>query len=336
TMTLLSTGDHTFTGRSIALAEELAQRAALAARNARQYTQRVTLAHDLQAGLLLPELPQVPGADIATYYHPAGEGLDVGGDFYDVFPLDDGQWAFLLGDVCGRGALAATTTALVRHTARAVAPLLPGPEAVVNAINRALINRPAGHGTGFVTLVYGQLNPTTHGLDIELVRAGHNPPLHLDTDHTDHPLDSPGLLLGITTEPRVTTHHLRLRPHESLLLYTDGITEARDTHGQQFGEERLAQALTGTPHQPGAHDIIDVLTRAVRTFTGGHDIDDDQALLVLTATPPSPPPAAPPTDGLAHSHASAVADLGAPVLGRPTPAAPFPHRPDSARPSAVK
>ncbi|MFD0427785.1 GAF domain-containing protein [Streptomyces zhihengii] len=85
-VTLLSTAEHSFDGHTVALAEELARRAALAARNARQYTHRHTLARDLQAGLLLPDLPQVRGADVATYYHPAGEGLDIGGDFYDVFP----------------------------------------------------------------------------------------------------------------------------------------------------------------------------------------------------------------------------------------------------------
>lgn len=203
-MTLLSTGDHTFDGHTVALAEELARRAASAARNARQYTYRAALARDLQAGLLLLDVPDVPGADVATYYHPVGEGLDIGGDFYDIFDLEDGRWAFLLGDVSGRGAIAATTTALVRHTARAVAPLLPGPTDVVKAINRALTNRPASHGTGFVTLVYGQLAPTTTGLDIELVRAGHTLPMHLDTHHTVHPLEAPGLLLGVTTDPHLT------------------------------------------------------------------------------------------------------------------------------------
>ncbi|MEU6058763.1 GAF domain-containing SpoIIE family protein phosphatase [Streptomyces sp. NPDC047097] len=284
TVTLLSTGEHTFDGHAVALAEELARRAASAARNARQYTHRVTLARDLQAGLLLPELPRVPGADVATYYHPAGEGLDIGGDFYDIFPLDDGSWAFLLGDVCGRGAMAATTTALVRHTARAVAPLLPGPQDVVRAVNRALTNRPDSHGTGFVTLVHGRLTPTPDGLDVELVRAGHTLPLHLDARHTAHPVDSPGTLLGISADPRVTSHRLRLRRHESLLLYTDGLTEARDAHGAQFGDQRLADALTATPHHPTAQQVIDTLTRAVRTFTGGREIDDDQAVLVLTAT----------------------------------------------------
>ncbi|MEU1020618.1 GAF domain-containing SpoIIE family protein phosphatase [Streptomyces sp. NPDC005904] len=288
-VTLLSTGEHTFDGHTVALAEELASRAALAARNARQYTHRATLARDLQAGLLLPDLPQVPGAEVATYYRPAGEGLDIGGDFYDVFPLDDGRWAFLLGDVCGRGAIAATTTALVRHTARAVAPLLSGPKAVVEAVNRALVNRPAGHGTGFVTLVYGQLIPTATGLDVELVRAGHTFPLHVAADRAVHPVDAPGLLLGVGPHTHLTPHHLRLRPHESLVLYTDGITEARCRGDELFGEERLTEAVAGAPARPAAQHLIDAVTRTVHAFTGGQDIDDDQAILVLTATGPGRP-----------------------------------------------
>ncbi|MEU9234044.1 SpoIIE family protein phosphatase [Streptomyces subrutilus] len=286
TVTLLSTGEHTFDGHTVALAEELARRAAAAVRNARQYTHRAALAHDLQAGLLLPDLPRVPGAEVATYYHPAGEGLDIGGDFYDVFPFEDGRWAFMLGDVCGRGAMAATTTALVRHTARAVAPLVPDPQAVVEAVNRALINRPAGHGTGFVTLIYGQLIPTEDGLDIEFVRAGHGLPLHLDADGMVHAVDAPGSLLGISPHTSLTPRRLHLRPHESLLLYTDGITEARRHDGEQFGEERLTDALAATPPRPAAQHLIDTVTQAVHAFTGDTSIDDDQAILILTATDP--------------------------------------------------
>ncbi|MEV6780976.1 SpoIIE family protein phosphatase [Streptomyces sp. NPDC051098] len=286
TLTLLSTGKHSLDGRTVALAEELARRAAPAALNARQYTQRVTLARDLQAGLLLPQVPALPGAEIAVHYHPAGEGLDIGGDLYDVFPLGDGTWTFMLGDVCGRGAIAATTTALVRHTARAVAPLLPGPDAVVNAINKALLDRPASHGTGFVTLVYGRLTPADGGgLDLALVRAGHTLPLLVDGQRAVRTVDVHGSLLGITPDLDLTSRHLHLQPSESLLLYTDGITEARGTSNDQFGEERLADALRGLGDRYTAQDAIDAVTEAVRAFTGGNDIDDDQAALVLTATP---------------------------------------------------
>ncbi|WEH38826.1 SpoIIE family protein phosphatase [Streptomyces sp. NBC_01218] len=286
TVTLLYTGDHIFDGHTIVLAEELVARAALAARNARQYTHRAALARDLQAGLLLPDVPRVPGAEVATYYHPAGEGLDIGGDFYDVFPLEGDRWGFMLGDVCGRGAIAATTTALVRHTARAVAPLVPGPEAVVKAVNQALINRPAGHGTGFVTLVYGQLTPTSTGLDIDLVRAGHTLPLHMDNHHTVRTVDAPGILLGIGPDIHIEPRSLHLRPAESLMLYTDGITEARRHDDELFGDQRLADAVTGTPHRPTPQHLINAVTEAVHAFTGDHGIDDDQAILVLTAAEP--------------------------------------------------
>ncbi|MFX4293297.1 SpoIIE family protein phosphatase [Streptomyces bohaiensis] len=284
TLTLLSTGEHTFDGHTVALAEELARRTAAAARNARQYTSRAALARDLQAGLLLPDLPQVPGVDVATYYHPCGEGLDIGGDFYDLFPLEDGRWAFMLGDVCGRGATAATTTALVRHTVRAVAPLLPTPQDVVGAVNRALVNRPDGHGNGFVTLIYGQLTPGDRGAEVELTRAGHTLPVTVDADRTVSAVHTPGALLGIGLDPHLTSHRLLLRPRESLLLYTDGITEARDPQGQQFGEERLSHALGGLPAEHTARDLVTAVTGAVHDFTGTHHIDDDRAILALTAT----------------------------------------------------
>ncbi|MEU3838800.1 SpoIIE family protein phosphatase [Streptomyces sp. NPDC028635] len=283
-LTLLTTGESAFSGHTVALAEELARRAASAALNARQYTQRVTLARDLQAGLLLPEVPDLPRAQVATYYHPAGEGLDIGGDFYDVFHLTDQTWAFMLGDVCGRGATAATTTALVRHTARAVAPLLPGPDAVVQAINKALLGRPNSHGTGFVTLVYGHLTPAADGgLDITLVRAGHTSPLHIRSGRAPRPVQCEGLLLGVTPHPHLETHRLHLEPTESLLLYTDGLIEARDEHGEQFGEDRLVDTLA-IQCVTGPEAIIGALTRAVHAFTGAMGMDDDQAALVLTAT----------------------------------------------------
>ncbi|MFE2347671.1 SpoIIE family protein phosphatase [Kitasatospora cineracea] len=285
TLTLFSTGGRTFDGRTVVLVEELARRAASAARNARQYSQRAALARDLQAGLLLPDLPDLPGAELATHYHPAGEGLEIGGDFYDVFPLQGDRWAFMLGDVSGRGARAAVTTALVRNTARAVAPLLAGPEAVVQAVNRALTDWHDQNGTGFVTLVYGHFTPTATGLDIDLIRAGHTLPLHLTTDGA-RPVDSEGLLLGILPSPRLETHRLHLAPGQSLVLYTDGITEARSGGGEQFGEDRLLQTLT--PSRANAPEILEGITEAVRVFTGDTDTDDDQAVLVLTATTPAP------------------------------------------------
>ncbi|MEV6809389.1 SpoIIE family protein phosphatase [Streptomyces sp. NPDC051132] len=287
-LTLLSTDGHSFDGHRIALAEELARRASSAARSARQYEQRASLARDLQTGLLLPELPDIPGARLAAFYHPAGEGLEIGGDFYDVFPRGDGSWAFILGDVCGRGAKAATTTALVRHTARAVAPLLDDPVDVVKAVDKALNDRNAHQNNGFVTLVYGHLTPAADALAVHLVRAGHTPPLLLDAGHAVETVEAPGGLLGIGIPPRLACRRLALRPGESLFLYTDGITECRTDTAGQYGDVRLAKALASAPLRSAAADIVRAVAEDVRGFVDGGDVEDDQAALIITAGEPAP------------------------------------------------
>ncbi|MCP8712235.1 SpoIIE family protein phosphatase [Streptomyces sp. AC04842] len=282
-LSLYATDDAALDGHRIALAEEVARRAASAAHNARQYAQRAALARDLQTGLLLPDLPDVPGAQVAAFYHPAGQGLDIGGDFYDVFPRGDGSWSFVLGDVCGRGAKAATTTALVRHTARAVAPLLDDPVAVVKAVDRALNDRNSQQNNGFVTLVYGHLTPAEDCLAVELVRAGHTLPLLLDSGHTVTPVEAHGGLIGIGVPPRLDAVRFTLRPTESLVLYTDGITECRTAGTERYGDARLAKILASTPAHPTAAEIVRELTEDIRAFTNGRTVDDDQAALVVTA-----------------------------------------------------
>ncbi|MEV7691650.1 PP2C family protein-serine/threonine phosphatase [Streptomyces bungoensis] len=287
-LTLMSTDGHCFDDHRVALAEELARRGASAAHSARQYARRAALARDLQTGLLLSDLPDIPGAQLAASYHPAGEGLDIGGDFYDVFARGDGSWAFILGDVCGRGAMAATTTALVRHTARAVAPLLDDPVDVVKAVDKALNDRNAHQDSGFVTLVYGHLAPVADGLTVHLVRAGHMLPLLLDADHVVQTVEASGSLLGIGMPPRLTARRLRLRPAESLLLYTDGITECQTADGEQYGDMRLAKALAAAPRRPTADDIVRTVAEDLCDFMDGPDVEDDQAALVITADEPAP------------------------------------------------
>ncbi|MGW9169903.1 GAF domain-containing SpoIIE family protein phosphatase [Streptomyces decoyicus] len=281
-LTLLAT-DHPLDGHVIALAEELARRAASSADNAHQFSDRVQLARDLQAGLLPPELPRIPGADLAASYYPAGEGLEVGGDFYDVFPLPDDRWAFMIGDVCGRGALAATTTGMVRHTARAAARLLHDPAAVVAAINTALAGNSLDEDY-FVSLVYGELRPTPSHLALELIRAGHVPPLVRRTDGTVEQLVQSGLLLGIAPDFDGTVCRVDLSPGDSLVLVTDGITEARSAAGEFFDEHRLTEALLALPAPfSGAAALIEAIHTAVTAFAG-RSTPDDQAALVLTAT----------------------------------------------------
>ncbi|MER6128800.1 SpoIIE family protein phosphatase [Streptomyces sp. NPDC001795] len=277
--------DRDLDGHVVALAEELASRAALSADNARQFTRRVRLAHDLQAGLLPPKLPHVPGVALAASYNPAGEGLDVGGDFYDVFPLPGDRWAVVIGDVCGHGAVAATTTGMVRHTARAVARLVDDPVSVVAAINDAVAEHTAGQDL-FVSLVYGELRHTATGQAVTLMRAGHVPPLVRRADGAVERLVPPGLLLGISHESVGSPARVDLRPGDGLVLVTDGIIEARSPEGEFFGEERLADALTApaTPATtpPSAAELLESVTTAVAAFTGDTSVDD-QAALVVTA-----------------------------------------------------
>ncbi|MEE4418502.1 GAF domain-containing SpoIIE family protein phosphatase [Streptomyces bugieae] len=280
-LTLLAT-DRELDGHVIALAEELARRAASSADNAHQFTDRVRLARELQAGLLPPELPAVPGAELTASYHPAGEGLDVGGDFYDVFPLPDDRWGLMIGDVCGRGATAATTTGMVRHTARAAARLLHDPAAVVAAINDALIE-----GTSedtFVSLIYGELRREDGRIVLDIMRAGHVPPLIRRADGTVEQLAQPGQLLGIAPDVGGSPCQVALSPGDSLVLVTDGITEARDAGGEFFEDQRLADALVAVRGPaPSAAALLESVTAAVTAFAGD-STDDDQAALVLTAT----------------------------------------------------
>ncbi|MEV6057002.1 SpoIIE family protein phosphatase [Streptomyces sp. NPDC052107] len=281
-LTLLAT-DLPLDERKIALAQELARRAASSADNAHQFTDRVRLSHDLQAGLLPPEIPRIPGATLAASYHPAGEGLEVGGDFYDVFPLPADRWALMIGDVSGRGALAATTTAMVRHTARAAARLLNEPVAVVTAINDALTVNTAADDDQFVSLVYGELRHSASHLTLNLIRAGHVPPLVRRADGRVVELTEPGLLLGIGPDPGFCPCCIDLYPGDSLVLVTDGITEARSADGEFFGEERLADALVAVrTATPTATAVVESITTAVTAFAGNATLDD-QAALVVTA-----------------------------------------------------
>lgn len=264
--------------RTAALAIER-HRAEVARRQAR--AREHALARDLQAGLLLAALPEVPGLRLAASYRPAGEGLDIGGDFYDVFPLPGERWGLLIGDVCGRGAHAATTTALVRNTARAVAPLLPVPGAVAEAVNDALLTRSDGDES-FVTLIYAELRPVRDGIAVSMVRAGHPPPW---LRRADGALTSPspaGRLLGVSPELDLLVESFTMARGDHLVLVTDGILEARSPDGALFGEDRLAETLRSTAGALDAQQVLDAVTAAVDGFTGGLT-DDDQAVLVLTA-----------------------------------------------------
>jgi serine phosphatase RsbU (regulator of sigma subunit) len=283
-----------FSESAEAVALNVARHAAIAMVNARLYeaAQRETearrrafeerdhVARVLQESLLPPALPAVPGLEIAARY-VAGDGL-VGGDFYDVFALGDGRWGFVLGDVCGRGAEAASVTALTRHTARSAAMLEESPAGVIEHVNAALL---LDASDLFVTALFGHIAPNGAAVNVRLCAAGHPPPLVARADGGVEAIASTTPLLGVVEHLGAGEAALVLRPGDALLLYTDGLIEARHD-GRVFGPDRLMQTLADAAGR-SAEEMADALLSASQGFGPGAPIDDT-ALLILRVAQASP------------------------------------------------
>lgn len=255
----------------LAIAEELGRRAAMAVENARLYTERSRIATALQRGLLPPELPEVPGFRLASLYRPAGAESQVGGDFYDAFPIADG-WIVLVGDVAGHGAEAAALTALSRHTLRTAGRLLGEPSAVAEQLNLALRELPQ---LSLVSLCCAALRIADGSARAEVLLAGHPTAFRVRGEELA-PAGAPSPLLGIDDDCRWRTAPVSLEPGDLLVLYTDGVI---DTFGEsgRFGEERLVQTLRGAAD---ADDAIDRVETALSAFAHGPQRDDTAVLVV--------------------------------------------------------
>jgi serine phosphatase RsbU (regulator of sigma subunit)/CHASE1-domain containing sensor protein len=192
----------------------------------------------LQQAFLPPSLPEVQGAETAAVYSPGAEGLEVGGDFYDLFETGD-HWTAMIGDVSGKGARAAALTALVRHTARGIADR--GPVGATRAVNDA-VRRETPAGT-FATACIASLRPTPAGIDVGIVVAGHPPPFIVRNGGAIEPIQPSGPLVGVLDEVEMSESRVRLAPGETLFLYTDGLIEARRRGAEPLGEDRLRAAL---------------------------------------------------------------------------------------------
>ncbi|MFH8336519.1 PP2C family protein-serine/threonine phosphatase [Streptomyces sp. AM6-12] len=244
----------------------------------------------LQQSLLPDSLPPVPCMETAAYYHTAS--LDrLGGDFYDVFPIDGKRFGFFLGDVCGKGPQAAAVTSLTRYTLRAAALHDPDPVSALTTLNKVLHERYAGSGDPrYCTAVFGVLepDPATGQVAVRLASGGHPPVIVVRADGTAGFLPTPGgLLVGILPVARFVTATTVLAPGDTLLLYTDGITEARtgEDRTHLFGDEALlAFAADHAGKPPPA--LITALTGLLQTL--GDGLDDDTALLALGAAAPDP------------------------------------------------
>lgn len=235
------------------------------------------LARALQQTLLPPALPEVPGVQAEAYYHPASADL-VGGDFYDLFPLTGDTWGFFLGDVSGKGVDAAVVTSLTRYTLRSAAITDPEPVAVLQHLN-AVLNHA---NPRLCTVIYGRLRPTATGATVTMATGGHTPPLLIRADGAKEFVGMPGgQLVGVLPEARFVTTTVHIGPGDTLLLYTDGLTEARIDGDSRYSEEALLDDLTGPAT---ARSVIAAVTRLLTGFGAG--VEDDTALLAFGVQPP--------------------------------------------------
>ncbi|MFD9339712.1 PP2C family protein-serine/threonine phosphatase [Streptomyces sp. NPDC060028] len=236
----------------------------------------------LQASLLPDTLPSIPGMETAAHYRTASPDR-LGGDFYDVFPIDGRRFAFFLGDVCGKGPQAAAVTSLTRYTLRAAALHDPDPVSALSTLNKVLHERYSSGDPRYCTAVFGILEPAlaTGHVAVVLASGGHPSALLLRADGTADFLATPGgLLVGILPDAHFTTATTTLAPGDTLLLYTDGLTEARTGEGRTalYGEEALrAFGADQAGRSPNA--VIEALTGLLDGF--GDGLDDDTALLAL-------------------------------------------------------
>jgi PAS domain S-box-containing protein len=263
------------------LAESLALLAGLALDNARLFAEQAQVASAFQRTLLPAELPEVPGATLAARYRAAGRSNQVGGDFYDVFPAGEGEWAIAIGDVVGKGAEAAAITALVRATLRAAVLRGDGPEASLRLVDEALRRRDS---VQFCSALHGRMHPAPGGgLDVRLLAAGHPPPLLLRAEGALESVDVAGTLLGITPDPVFGQASFHLGAGDTLLLYTDGATELRG--GDRWrGEAALRETLLTAAGVPVAQ-LVERVEHEALVLSGG-ELRDDLALLAICATPP--------------------------------------------------
>ncbi|RQX15410.1 serine/threonine protein phosphatase [Micromonospora ureilytica] len=238
------------------------------------------LADTLQESLLPPHLPQVPGVEIAVRYRRgAGGTAEVLGDFYDVFPSARDTWAVVVGDVCGKGPQAAKTTALARYTLRATAGRFITPSrnlATLNTTVRAWQTK----DPRFLTAAYATLRLHPKGISAQISCAGHEPALIRRADGRVEPFGHHGVAIGLIDHPVLRDKRTVLRPGDSLILYTDGVTEGRRADSRDlFGVERLYELLADNK-ATSAGQLVDAIDNAVSTFTAGH-VHDDTVILVI-------------------------------------------------------
>src|SRR4051794_7959338 len=273
TMTFVSAeSGRSFDEDDLAFAEELARRAAAAVENARLFTERARAAHTLQQSLLPAALPEVPGWHLAAAYRPGAEEAEVGGDFYDVVPLDDGFVVFV-GDVTGKGIQAAALTSLARYTLATAARLDPEPVAGLRLLDDLLAAQPS---QSLLTVASACVTTRRGRTKMRLSCAGHPLPVLRRGEEVEL-VGRSDPLLGMSATAERGHVDVALRAGDTLLFYTDGVVEAPGEE-DRFGERRLLDAVAGAPADPAG--MVAHVEAVLREFQSG-DLADDRALLAL-------------------------------------------------------
>ncbi|GAA0383803.1 hypothetical protein GCM10009530_38330 [Microbispora corallina] len=268
-----------FPDEAIQIAEDVGRRAAFALDNARLYAQQAAANRALQRSLLPPDEPTTPGLDFHVIYEPAGETNEVGGDFYDLFPVGEGVWRFAIGDVCGTGPEAAAVTGLARHALRLLGREGYGVAAVMSRLNQAILEE--GERARFLTLLHGEIRRVDDGLDIRLVSAGHPEALRLRPSGVVDGVATPQSLLGVFPEVHFEEDDVHLGPGDVLLGVTDGVTERRSGSRLLDDDGGLAKLLAECVDL-SARAVAERIRRAVQDFAIEPSADD-LAILVLRA-----------------------------------------------------
>ncbi|MEU3464877.1 SpoIIE family protein phosphatase [Streptomyces sp. NPDC006733] len=280
-LVLLRCGDSPgFTVPDLGLLEELGRHLAMALLAERDHRRQESAAQVLQFSLLPSELPEIPFTEVAGRYRPPGGGPQVGGDFYDAFAALDG-WGLVVGDVCGKGAEAASVTAAVRHGIRTLSVWEERPDVVLEKVNHAMaVQHPTDR---FVTAAFAHVRAERGHARVRLASAGHLPAAVLRADGTVGLARGGGRPLGLCESIDAGVEELVLEGGDVLLMYSDGVTEARDPDRAFFDDDRLLSALAGA-RGLAAEAVVSAVEQQVVEFAGGSP-QDDLTLLALRVVP---------------------------------------------------
>lgn len=260
----------------LSVINELARRATNTIENARLFEERTRLARTLRESLLPPRLPELAGAEVAARFRPAASTSAVSGDFYDVFDVGDFDWAITIGDVSGRGVEAAATTALARHTIRAVAIHGATPAAALTVLNDALLSQ--SPDLRLCSAIVARLSIGSAGARLSLASAGHPAPLHLHADGSVEPICSSGTLLGVIGKPALAEADVNLAVGDSVVFYTDGLIRTHPDDRMQGFEELVS--VVESCVDLNATVTAASIDKALLSEERG-DLRDDAAILVL-------------------------------------------------------